>query len=136
MNVALCPLFSNFQILLAPYCAIIRDGRKKEMSARLGFGLMRLPKENDRIKLDETMEMVDRFIDAGFTYFDTAYVYDGSEETVRKAITERYPRDRYTVASKMAPWKLTDSFRPLPSGLKDGGDCEGKVLGDCEEDAG
>ncbi len=80
------------------------------MSARLGFGLMRLPRENERIKLDETIEMVDRFIDAGFTYFDTAYVYDGSEEIARKAIVERYPRDRYTMASKMASWKLTDNF--------------------------
>ena len=80
------------------------------MSAPLGFGLMRLPKENDRIKLDETIEMVDRFIDAGFTYFDTAYVYEGSEEIARKAIVERYPRDKYTMASKMACWKIDDSF--------------------------
>lgn len=80
------------------------------MSARLGFGLMRLPKENDRIILGQTIEMVDRFIDSGFTYFDTAYVYEGSEETARKAIVERYPRDRYTMASKMASWKVTDTF--------------------------
>ena len=80
------------------------------MSAGLGFGLMRLPKDNESIDLGQTIEMVDGFIDAGFTYFDTAYVYEGSEEIAGKAIVERYPRDKYTMASKMASWKVTPSF--------------------------
>ena len=45
--------------------------------------------------------MVDAFMDAGLTYFDTAYVYEGSEEATRKALVERYPRDSYTLASKI-----------------------------------
>ncbi len=80
---------------------------------KLGFGLMRLPKKDDRILLDETIELVDEFMASGFTYFDTAYVYAGSEEIMKKAITERYPRDRFTAASKMAPWKLSSSFSAL-----------------------
>ena len=77
---------------------------------KLGFGLMRLPKQDEKIVLDKTIDMVDEFIASGFTYFDTAYVYEGSEEMMRKAITERYPRDRFTAASKMAAWKLSSSF--------------------------
>ena len=46
---------------------------------KLGFGLMRLPKKDDEIILDETIDMVDAFMDAGFTYFDTAYVYHGGD---------------------------------------------------------
>ena len=47
---------------------------------KLGFGLMRLPKTEDkRIILEQTCEMVDVYLAAGFTYFDTAYVYNGSE---------------------------------------------------------
>ena len=45
---------------------------------RLGFGLMRLPKLSDgSIDIPQVTEMADRFIAAGGTYFDTAYVYDG-----------------------------------------------------------
>ncbi len=77
---------------------------------KLGFGLMRLPKKDEEIILSETIDMVDEFISSGFTYFDTAYVYAGSEDILKKAITERYPRDKFTVASKMAAWKLSSSF--------------------------
>lgn len=45
--------------------------------------------------------MVDLFMDAGFTYFDTAFVYPGSEAAIRKALVERYPRDSYTLATKI-----------------------------------
>ena len=64
---------------------------------KLGFGLMRLPKNPDGSEdIPQICEMVDKFIEAGGTYFDTAYVYDNgeSEETIRKALVERYPRDR------------------------------------------
>jgi len=69
---------------------------------KLGFGLMRLPKDADGvINVAETAEMVDRFIEAGGNYFDTAFVYNGSEEAIRKALVERYPRESYMLASKM-----------------------------------
>ena len=68
---------------------------------KLGFGLMRLPRlENNEIDVEQVKEMVDLFIEAGGTYFDTAFVYQGSEEAIRKALVERYPRDSYTLASK------------------------------------
>ena len=47
---------------------------------KLGFGLMRLPKQDDVIDIEQTARMVDMFLEAGGTYFDTAYVYEGSEE--------------------------------------------------------
>ena len=69
---------------------------------KLGFGLMRLPKlEDGTIDVPQVSEMVDRFIEAGGTYFDTAFAYQGSEEAIRKALVERYPRDSYTLASKL-----------------------------------
>ncbi|MBR3630254.1 MAG: aldo/keto reductase [Oscillospiraceae bacterium] len=74
---------------------------------KLGFGLMRLPKLPDgSIDIPQTCEMVDKFLAAGGTYFDTAYVYDngGSEEAARKALVERYPRDRYTLCTKLNAW--------------------------------
>ena len=71
---------------------------------RLAFGLMRLPKNQDgSIDVPQVCEMADRFIAAGGTYFDTAYVYDGgdSEKAFRAAVADRYPRDAYTLATKL-----------------------------------
>lgn len=68
---------------------------------KLGFGLMRLPKKGLGIDIEQTSQMVDMFLEAGFTYFDTAFVYPGSEEATRKALVERYPRDAYTLATKL-----------------------------------
>ena len=68
---------------------------------KLGFGLMRLPKKGLVIDVKQTSEMVDMFMDAGFTYFDTAYVYVGSESATNKALVQRYPRDSYTLATKL-----------------------------------
>ncbi|MBQ9828130.1 MAG: aldo/keto reductase [Lachnospiraceae bacterium] len=74
---------------------------------RLGFGLMRLPKlDNGGIDIEQTKQMVDMFMEAGGTYFDTAYVYNngGSETAARKALVERYPRESFTLASKLCAW--------------------------------
>ena len=68
---------------------------------KLGFGLMRLPRRGFTINVEQTKAMVDLFLEAGFTYFDTAYVYPGSEVAIRKALVERYPRDSFTLATKL-----------------------------------
>ena len=40
---------------------------------KFGFGLMRLPQKDNVIDVEQVKEMVDLFMDAGFTYFDTAW---------------------------------------------------------------
>lgn len=73
----------------------------------LGFGLMRLPllDRKDVTAIDEAQlcRMVDRFIEQGFTYFDTAYFYhqNTSENAARKTLVERHPRESYVLADKM-----------------------------------
>lgn len=71
---------------------------------KLGFGLMRLPQKGDAIDIEQVKEMVDMFMEAGFTYFDTAWAYVGSEDAIRQALVERYPRDSYRLATKNAAW--------------------------------
>ena len=74
---------------------------------KLGFGLMRLPKLPDgSIDIEQTKEMVDLFLDAGFTYFDTAYVYDNgeSEKAAKAALVDRHPRESYTLCTKLCAW--------------------------------
>ncbi len=69
--------------------------------SKLGFGLMRLPRKGLSIDIEQFSTMVDMFLDAGFTYFDTAYVYPGSEDATRKALVSRHPRESFTLATKL-----------------------------------
>lgn len=71
---------------------------------KLGFGLMRLPQTDGAIDLEQTKQMVDLFMEAGFTYFDTAWAYTGSEDAIRQALVERYPRESFQLATKNAAW--------------------------------
>ena len=74
---------------------------------KLGFGLMRLPLTNpdeaSSIDVEQVKDMVDAFIENGFTYFDTAWMYCGfqSECAAKEALVDRYPRDSYTLADKL-----------------------------------
>ena len=82
---------------------------------KLGFGLMRLPLVNPddqtSIDIEKFKEMADLFIERGFTYFDTAYPYHGgkSEEALREAVVKRYPRESFTVTSKMPVWAIKEA---------------------------
>ena len=82
--------------------SIFGDDTKK-----LGFGLMRLPlrDENDEgsIDIQHMKDMVDIFMKRGFTYFDTAIMYCGgkSQNAVKEALSSRYPRESYTLATKL-----------------------------------
>ena len=71
---------------------------------KLGFGCMRFPKKGDGFDMELIKKMVDRFLEAGFTYFDTAWAYPGSEKALKEALVDRYPREKFLLATKMAPW--------------------------------
>ena len=73
---------------------------------KLGFGLMRLPKKGVGTDIEQTKKMVDLFMEAGFTYFDTAFVYPGSEKAIKKALVDRYPRESYTLCTKINAFML------------------------------
>ena len=77
-----------------------------ENTPKLGFGLMRLPKRGGKIDIEQTKQMVDLFMEAGLTYFDTAYVYDDgdSERAAKAALVDRYPRESYTLCTKLCAW--------------------------------
>lgn len=102
------PLFNESKInMIEVLIKMIRRNRML-LNSKLGFGLMRLPKDKQgQIKLDEVQRMVDSYMERGFNYFDTAYVYAGSEEAIRQTLVEKYPRDVYTLADKLPAWKLT-----------------------------
>ena len=69
--------------------------------ATLGFGTMRFPKDKA-----ETARMIDTYLDHGYNYIDTAYIYTNSEETLKETLVKRHPRDKYFMANKLPPWML------------------------------
>ena len=76
-----------------------------ESTPKLGFGLMRLPRISEEVPdVEQVKKMVDIFLEAGFTYFDTAFVYGDSEEVIKQALVDRYPRDKYTLCTKLNAW--------------------------------
>jgi len=74
---------------------------------KLGFGLMRLPtldpNDPSRIDIELLKNMVDVFMERGFTYFDTAWLYCGfqSEPAIKAALVDRYPRESFQLATKL-----------------------------------
>ena len=100
------------------------------MDGKLGFGMMRLPLAEANnpthevpanrefgfdtsgkyvIKHEEVCQMVDEFLNGGFTYFDTSYVYLGgrSEIEVRESLVKRHSRDSFTLATKLPTFAIT-----------------------------
>jgi predicted aldo/keto reductase-like oxidoreductase len=73
---------------------------------KLGFGLMRLPMNDKEVDVEQTKQMVDLFLEHGYTYFDTAYGYiEGkSEEVAKIALVDRYPRESFQLATKLPAW--------------------------------
>ena len=76
---------------------------------KLGFGLMRLPMlggPDSEVDIEQIKEMVDLFLGSGFTYFDTAYGYTNgkSEAAAKTALVDRYPRERFQLATKLPAW--------------------------------
>jgi len=82
-----------------------------------GFGCMRLPMIGEEVNHEELCKMVDRFIEEGFTYFDTAHGYlnKKSEPALREALVKRYPRDAFLLVDKLTAnyFETAEDVRPL-----------------------
>ena len=90
------------------------QGKKLSM---LGFGAMRLPTlgKDDQIDIAEAERMIDRAIDAGINYFDTAYPYHGGKsEVVVGKILAKYPRESYYLATKYPGHQVLPDYNPAP----------------------
>ena len=88
-----------------------KDGSKVSI---LGYGCMRWPEtedENGNYALDQEQvnRLVDRALEAGVNYFDTAPVYSrGLSEKATGIALSRHPRESYAVATKMSNFSQYD----------------------------
>ena len=67
----------------------------------LGFGCLRFPQRSGKIDMDATREQIRLAIEAGVNYFDTAYVYSGSEAALGEILEAEGLRDRVKIATKL-----------------------------------
>ena len=88
-----------------------------EIRGNFGFGCMRLPLIGEEVDLEEFAGMVDRFLEQGFNYFDTAHGYLGgrSETALRACLTSRHPRSSYILTNKLSGnfFQTEEDIRPL-----------------------
>ncbi len=88
-----------------------------DTTKRLGFGCMRLKMKDDEVDQEEFKRMIDAFMAAGFTYFDTAHGYlnGKSEAALRPCLTKRYDRASYQLANKLSEWYIKEEgdIRPF-----------------------
>ena len=82
-----------------------------------GFGLMRLPMNGEEVDIEQVKKMTDRFIEEGFTYFDTAhpFIKGKSEPAIREALVKRYPRESFVLADKLSSstFEKEEDIRPV-----------------------
>ena len=74
---------------------------------KLGFGYMRLPRKDGSFDVEAVNAMVDEFMSHGFSYYDTSYIYEGSEVALCESLVKRYPRDSFQIATKMSVYGMT-----------------------------
>lgn len=80
----------------------------EENIKKLGFGLMRLPRKDDEFDLELLRDMIDLYLEKGFSYFDTSPVYGmtRSESIFGELVASRYPRDKFQIATKLPMWTI------------------------------
>ena len=78
-----------------------RNDRYGQPISVLGFGCMRLPMRAGRIDLNEAEREIMAAIEAGVNYFDTAYVYPGSEAALGEILARNQAHDRVRIATKL-----------------------------------
>lgn len=82
-----------------------------------GFGCMRLPMVDGEVDYPQFCEMIDRFMEAGFTYFDTAhgYIQGKSEIAIGECLAKRYPRESYILTDKLTHpyFEKAEDIRPF-----------------------
>lgn len=97
----------------------VQHGTGEKISL-LGFGMMRLPRDNQEL----VNKLVDYALEHGVNYFDTAAAYGGGQNEIVTGIAlKRHPRDKYYVATKMSnsnprTWSFEESKKMYERSMK------------------
>ena len=78
-----------------------RPDRQGNQISQLGYGCMRFSKNGMSIDYKKAEREILLAIEKGINYFDTAYVYPGSEECLGRILAENNCRDKVYIADKL-----------------------------------
>ena len=78
-----------------------RYDKEKNPVSMLAFGCMRFTKENGKINLEKAEAEILEAMKLGVNYFDTAYIYSGSEEAMGKIFEKNHCREQIYIADKL-----------------------------------
>ncbi len=85
---------------------LYRKDRRGEEISQLGFGCMRFPRKRGGIDQEEVEREILRAVELGINYFDTAYIYGGSEASLGEALEKHGLRDRVRIATKLPQYLI------------------------------
>ena len=83
-----------------------RNDRNGVPISQLGYGCMRFTKKGAGIDMDKAEKELLTAIEQGVNYFDTAYIYPGSEEALGKILAKNNLRDKVYIATKLPQYLM------------------------------
>lgn len=84
----------------------MKDGTEVSI---LGYGCMRFTASAGRINLEKAEKEVMLAIENGVNYFDTAYIYNGSEEALGTILERNHCREKVQIATKLPYYMLKNA---------------------------
>ena len=85
---------------------IYKPDRYGKQISQLGYGCMRFTKKGGSIDFDKAEKEVMLAIEQGVNYFDTAYIYPGSEDCLGKILEKNKCREKVCIATKLPQYML------------------------------
>ena len=82
-----------------------KDRNGRDISA-LGFGCMRFRRKGTGIDQEEAEREILRAVELGVNYFDTAYIYSGSEACLGEALEKHSLRGKVYIATKLPQYMI------------------------------
>ncbi len=86
-----------------------RNDRYGNPISQLGFGCMRFTRKGGSIDFEKAEREVMTAIEQGVNYFDTAYIYPGSEELMGKIFAKNHVREKINIATKLPQYMMQSS---------------------------
>ncbi len=83
-----------------------RNNKTGEKISQLGYGCMRFTRKGTSVDLEKTEKELLRAVELGVNYFDTAYIYPGSEEALGKILQRNQLRKKVNIATKLPQYMV------------------------------
>ena len=85
---------------------LYREDRRGQKISQLGFGCMRFSRKGSAIDLEEAEKEILRAVELGVNYFDTAYIYPGSEACLGEIVERNDLRSKIYIATKLPQYLI------------------------------